>query len=101
MGTSERQMFTIHIKLNLSDRKQCLTNHQLTHSGEKTYACDVCVKSFSQSSRLNNYLSTHTGDKLYSCDVCEKSFDKSSSLTKKADIFSKLTQGRLWENSII
>lgn len=36
-----------------------LKRHMLTHSGEKSYICKVCSKSFRQKAHLNGHKRTH------------------------------------------
>ena len=41
-----------------------------THTGEKSYNCQVCTYSFSRVSNLKTHMTTHTGEKSYNCQVC-------------------------------
>jgi uncharacterized Zn-finger protein len=51
------------------------------HTGEKSYECEICKNTFSDSSALAMHKRIHTGEKPYSCDVCQKSYAQSSSLS--------------------
>ncbi|XP_050409179.1 zinc finger protein OZF [Patella vulgata] len=57
-----------------------LQRHTRTHPREKAFTCDVCGKSFITSKDLRRHTRTHTVEKRFSCDVCSKSFTTRSQL---------------------
>uniref|UniRef100_A0A673W9K0 C2H2-type domain-containing protein n=1 Tax=Salmo trutta TaxID=8032 RepID=A0A673W9K0_SALTR len=58
-----------------------LKSHELKHTGEKSYKCSVCEKSFNQKGNLNQHMLVHTGEKPFSCSVCGKCFTQKANLT--------------------
>lgn len=64
---------------NLSDTTT-LKMHIRTHTGEKSYQCDHCDKTFNKFDSLNVHMRLHTGEKPYSCNLCSYSCRQSSNL---------------------
>ena len=46
----------------------------------KTFACDLCGKSFKQKTYMTIHRLIHTGEKPYECDICKKDFHSEWSL---------------------
>ena len=42
----------------------------ITHSGIKSFACEICGTSFTKNSSLTKHTRLHTGERPYSCEMC-------------------------------
>jgi len=66
------------------DKPSRLKAHEVYHTGEKPYACDVlgCSWRFPSSSKLARHKRSHTNERKYQCpyEMCNKSFIRSEHL---------------------
>jgi KRAB domain-containing zinc finger protein len=59
-----------------------LISHELKHTGERPFSCDLCTKSFFAIRSMKDHMKQKHGPKTYfTCDVCKKTFDRLGSLT--------------------
>ncbi|CAL9700148.1 unnamed protein product [Knipowitschia caucasica] len=56
--------------------KQSLERHMAVHSGEKPFKCPECEKRFTRNSSLKLHMRTHTGEKPFSCSECDAKFNR-------------------------
>ncbi|KAK7916105.1 hypothetical protein WMY93_011866 [Mugilogobius chulae] len=81
---SDAQMRTEQRRDNRFYYESLLDLHNRTQTGEKTFSCPVCEKTFALKSRLIAHVKRHTGEKPYSCSVCGKGFsDKANFISHK------------------
>ncbi|XP_030608717.1 zinc finger and SCAN domain-containing protein 2-like [Archocentrus centrarchus] len=63
--------------------------HYKTDTGQKSFKCDICGKTFKKRSQIKEHYRIHTGEKPHSCKICEKCFAHRSNLLRHMRIHTK------------
>ena len=59
----------------------------LTHSREKPYTREMCLKQYALSSNFKKHLHVHTSDEAFSCEICKTVFSVTSFNTPYVDAY--------------
>lgn len=51
-----------------------------THTGDRKYQCNICLKKFVEAKTLRSHILTHSGAKPHCCQLCGKCFTQTGSL---------------------
>ena len=65
--------------------KRRLNDHQMIHTGEKPYCCEICRNSFAGQDYFKIHVSMHAGEigeKPFYCDLCDRSFSHRDGIKK-------------------
>ena len=68
-------------------QKGTLKTHQLVHTEERPYICNVCSQSFRDKRTLTVHQVTHTEERPFVCDACNRSFGCRSLLSSHISLY--------------
>ncbi|XP_072140170.1 uncharacterized protein [Dermacentor andersoni] len=85
--TGERS-FKCHFCPKSFSQKGTLNRHLRVHTGERPFKCHLCPQRFSQKSILNDHLCVHSGERPYHCPSCAQTFVHRSHLRYHLPIHS-------------
>jgi len=60
--------------------KHALEKHQIKHTVEKNYVCNICGKRLKRQNSLDLHMRQHSGVKNYMCDQCDSTYFTASAL---------------------
>ena len=69
-------------------QKSNMKSHQLIHSGQRPYACEVCKKKFIRKDDMYGHQVIHSGQRPYAYEVCNKTFSLKCNLKEHLLIHS-------------
>uniref|UniRef100_A0A0K2TFI6 Putative LOC101862921 [Aplysia californica] n=1 Tax=Lepeophtheirus salmonis TaxID=72036 RepID=A0A0K2TFI6_LEPSM len=87
LSHSTEQKFTCDICGFKTKYKSYLMTHSRIHTGQ-TLRCQLCSFSTLRRIHLDAHIKTHTGEKNFVCDVCKKAFIEKSQLKRHSVIHS-------------
>lgn len=59
---------------------QSFTRHQILHTGQKPYVCEICNRGFADNSNLGRHVKIHAIDSVFDCNECTRQFQSYKSL---------------------
>ena len=82
--TGEKPFACETCDIKFSQKYNLATHSDIVQS--QAFKCDICLKVFTCISHLIRHYRTHTGEKSFACQVCDKKFTQKYDLATHSDI---------------